>query len=1134
MVTTISSSSNKVGPEVFINFRGAELRKSFISHLHSRLKRDGINAFIDSDEAPGQRLCNLFTKIEESKIALAVLSSRYTESHWCLEELVKMNECSMKFDQGCNNNNNLLVIPIFYKLKTSTVAKLEGKFGTNLWNLWRLPGRGRDRDNRIVKWNEALEDVLSKNALILLETGKEDQFLTKIVNHVKNALNQIPPIQQSPKPQNQEANENPKPQQCPNNASNNTESSEQRLKQVEAKIDMDCNDDETRIVGVVGMAGIGKTYLTDKLFFNLKKKFNHCVFIKFEREKANEQGTEWIEKRLAEGLLKQDRGSENPLEVSNGKDSLINKKVAIVLDNVSDKKHIDEVMTKNEWLTKGSRIVITTQDKSLLKGLSCKIYEVPGLNERESLELFRAQICTTTLEGSFLEMSRKFVDFAGGNPLALKELAKELHEKDEDQWKELLGTLTKCSNNKIREELKLSYDNLTVQHKDAFLDITCFFRSQGEDYVRTLLDSFDHELSAFGTEVKDLADKFLIGLCNGRVEMHDLVFTVARELIENPGSNYWLYPSTTNAESIDAMGYKEGQDMVRGIVLDMSTMEEMPLESQAFVGMRNLRYLKVYSSVCPNHCETECTLNLPDGLEFPKENIVRYFEWIKFPGKELPSSFEPKNLIDLRLPYSKITRVWEDTKLTPNLKWVNLRHSSRLSSISSISKAHNLSRLNLEGCTSLKELHEDMKEMKCLVFLNLRGCTSLSSLPTSTIESLKTLILSGCSNLRIFRVLSKNLETLFLNGTAIVELPLAIGDLQRLKFLDLKDCKNLLSLPDSLGKLKSLQELILSRCIELKSFPDVALENLRVLLLDGTSITEMPRSTLGFPLLRRLCLSKNDKIRSIEFDMSQMFHLKWLDLKHCKNLTSLPRLPPNLQCLNAYGCTSLRTVASPIAFLTPTEQIHSTFTFTNCFELEQASKNAIVSYIHKKSASMSNDRYNKDFVFKPLISVCFPGCEIPSCFNHQALGEILKLELPQECSRFIGIALCVVVSFKDYKDQNNSTLQVKCTSEFTNTPLSQESFVVGGWSEPGNDEPTHTIESDHIFIGYTTLFKHQNFSSANEVSLRFEVTNGTSVVKGCKVVKCGFSLVYKYDESENTTWEDTTLMMEDDNRHILV
>lgn len=158
-----------------------------------------------------------------------------------------------------------------------------------------------------------------------------------------------------------------------------------------------------------------------------------------------------------------------------------------------------------------------------------------------------------------------------------------------------------------------------------------------------------------------------------------------------------------------------------------------------------------------------------------------------------------------------------------------------------------------------------------------------------------------------------------------------------------------------------------------------------------------------------------------------------------------------------------------------------------------------------------------------MIGTCFPRCEVPTWFNQQALGSILKLELPRDWNegRVIGIALSVVVSFKEYKDQHNSLL-VKCTFEFTNVSLSPKSFIVGGWSEQGDDE-SHSVESDHVFIGYTTWFnlkKRQQFSSANEVSLRFEVTNGTSEVAECEVMKCGFSLVYEPDDAEKTSsWE---------------
>lgn len=125
--------------------------------------------------------------------------------------------------------------------------------------------------------------------------------------------------------------------------------------------------------------------------------------------------------------------------------------------------------------------------------------------------------------------------------------------------------------------------------------------------------------------------------------------------------------------SIDYL-IKQGKDKVRGIILDMSNMEEKPLDNQAFVSMSSLLYLKVYYSLCPTHSKAGCKLNLPDGIYFPKDNILRCLDWMRFPGKELPSDFEPMNLIDLRLPYSKIKCVWDCAKVCISLLTTFLLH----------------------------------------------------------------------------------------------------------------------------------------------------------------------------------------------------------------------------------------------------------------------------------------------------------------------------------------------------------------------------------------------------------------------------------------------------------------------------
>lgn len=76
-----------------------------------------INVFTDEVEVKGRDLQNLFSRIEESRVAVAILPDRYTESSWCLDELVKMND---RIDQ-----NKLIVIPIFYRLDASKKDSLE-------------------------------------------------------------------------------------------------------------------------------------------------------------------------------------------------------------------------------------------------------------------------------------------------------------------------------------------------------------------------------------------------------------------------------------------------------------------------------------------------------------------------------------------------------------------------------------------------------------------------------------------------------------------------------------------------------------------------------------------------------------------------------------------------------------------------------------------------------------------------------------------------------------------------------------------------------------------------------------------------------------------------------------------------
>lgn len=142
--------------QVFINFRGEEIRHGFISHLVVAFELHGIKFFIDKYEQKGKDLTHLFKRIEESPIALAIFSGRYAQSKWCLNELVKMKKLTEK--------KILKVIPIFYKVKVDYVRHQKGEFGRNFWKLAKASS-----GEEIKQWKEALEFVSYKMGLTLCD-----------------------------------------------------------------------------------------------------------------------------------------------------------------------------------------------------------------------------------------------------------------------------------------------------------------------------------------------------------------------------------------------------------------------------------------------------------------------------------------------------------------------------------------------------------------------------------------------------------------------------------------------------------------------------------------------------------------------------------------------------------------------------------------------------------------------------------------------------------------------------------------------------------------------------------------------------------------------------------------------------
>ena len=154
------------------------------------------------------------------------------------------------------------------------------------------------------------------------------------------------------------------------------------------------------------------------------------------------------------------------------------------------------------------------------------------------------------------------------------------------------------------------------------------------------------------------------------------------------------------------------------------------------------------------------------------------------------------------------------------MKFINLNKFLRLIETPKFSKVSALAKLDLEDCTNLCIVHPSIGFLESLIILNLKGCKNLINLPENfAMKSLDILTFSSCSKLWRIPEFGENMEhvsELYLDGTAITNLPTSIANLTGLASLSVRDCKNLMSLPHTFFNIKSLENLDLSGCTELK------------------------------------------------------------------------------------------------------------------------------------------------------------------------------------------------------------------------------------------------------------------------------------------------------------------------------
>ncbi|XP_068329118.1 disease resistance protein RPV1-like [Pyrus communis] len=891
MAASSSSSGLRWKYDVFINFRGEDTRKGFVSHLNKALRHKPINTFIDSEELrKGDRLSELLTAIRESRLSLVVFSKNYAYSTWCLKELVEILEC--------HHTKNQIVVPIFYEVDPSDIRKLEGSFGKAFD---RHEGHSNANMEEMRSWRSALTGASNISGWDSRSYEEDAKLIEEIVEDVFRKL--IPISSTSTK----------------DNDLVQMDSHMCEMRSLLYPPGVETND--VRVVGIWGMGGLGKTTIARAVFDEIACQFEACCFLENVKEGFMKHGKLYMQTQLLSSISSNKVGSSD-ISAKGFQVMLksLGQRKVVVVDDVDELAQIEALLGNKGSFGRGSRIIITTRYLQLLSGTDA-IYKLKIFSDPEALELFkRCAFRTKQPTRDYDDLTSHAIKYAQGLPLALKVLGGFLDNKTIREWKDVLKKLREVPLGGINDVLKTSFDGLDRKEQNIFLDIACFFKGMKKDYATEILDSCGFYPHA-GIGV--LIDRALITVSvNGELGMHDLLEEMGREIvrqesIEEPGrrSRLWSYEDVYHV-----LTQNTATQAVQSIILELSCSDEVCFNAEAFVSMTQLRLLKIsQKSSFLKH--EDCEQHLIGNFKFLFRKL-RCLLWNGFPLQSLPSNCQFKNLVDLDMQSSLIDRLWEGTQTLEKLKFINLSYCQCLKETPDFTKMPNLEKLILQSCIRLAEVHPSIWTHTNLVLLNLKGCQELKSLPSSIhMKSLKRLDLSDCSSLEMFPDIPEVMEELSwlsFSGSKIKELPSSINNLTGLTKLILEDCKELKSLPSSIH-MKSLQGLYLFGCSSLKMFPEIpeVMEELSWLNFSGLKIKELSSSINNLTGLTGLILKDCKELKSLPSSI-HMKSLRRLDLSGCSSLEMFPEIREvmeKLSWLNLSG-SKIKELPSSINNLT--------------------------------------------------------------------------------------------------------------------------------------------------------------------------------------------------------------------------
>ncbi|XP_059073559.1 disease resistance protein RPV1-like [Cryptomeria japonica] len=915
--TSASTLMQKTCYDVFINHRGADVKHTLASSIYNILKNMKLMVFLDSEELEYGDFfpTTLEAAMRSAPLHIAIFSENYAKSSWCLAELSYMLKVGAK------------IIPVFYHVEPTDLRWVAQGKGVYAKAFKGHEQKGRYSLEQLQEWKRALYNISFYNGQIIRTNDDEMRLLKNIVNCALKQITNVPLV-----------------------VAKHPVGLKEIVQDFEVNTLQSAQGDQlVQIVGICGMGGSGKTTLAKELYNKISSSMVGSSIVFEVRDAAAKGLLHEKQKKLLNNLGIKGKAFDNIEEgMGNLSRCLTSVRVLIVLDDVDNGEQLDALLPAKDNLERGSIIIVTTRAYDVLKcwGIS-SVYKMRPLSLLYATQLFcwHAFLQSFPPDG-FEKLVKRFLKACQGLPLSLKVSGGQLYgESRKEYWESLLHNISRILPHDIKKKLKVSYDGLSCEEKQMFLDSACFFIGEKSSLAIQIWNGLGWS-GLYSWE--KLLNKCLVEIDNRNcIKMHDHLRDLGRE-IANKDSPYRLW---LPQQIIDVEKYEENRIRIQGIMATSTQIRwSYYTEDETFPAM-----VEKVGEIDDSHISCSngnLMVNTNRGIWSLAPSLVglkifvtsgNYFNqvigqvsgeliwlrWFQIGQRNLPSGLVWKKLRVLELyedwissAEHHIEELWRETESEAPMQLRELRVSGCYKFQrfpKSIGRLNHLEKIVIIKGYNDTTLPDEFCLLPSLEHLVLYQCEMLSSLPSNfgNLRNLRHLNLSCCAKLRRF--------------------PDSFKSLMLLEYLNLEQCSQLTFTLDDLNILENMTNLgflSVSKCKQLKELPFHITNQvfLRELYLEGTSLRKLPVNICELSGLRKIRIGSL-LLTSLPTSLADLSFLTDLSIEGCPQLERLPDSLGGLSSLtnlSIQGCSEVEYLPDSLKDLSSLTNL----SISRCHKLE--------------------------------------------------------------------------------------------------------------------------------------------------------------------------------------------------------